>query len=510
MTLLARAGLLAGLLAAAAPPGLAGPEAPCGTLEALRSRLAGEKSDAGRSTVANAFASCAAREGTPLAVPSTGSGRVRFLFALRSSAARVFLAGDVNGWSVSSLPLEKLPGSDLHVLELEIQDGARLDYKFVAEGTEWMLDPWNPRTMAGGFGPNSELRTPAYVPPADVDPRPGVPGGRYEELTIESRAMGGPRRALVWVPPGLATSARPVPVLYLLDGLDYREFGRVHTVAGNLLASGRLPPILLVLVPPVDRSTEYERREAFERFLVTELVPAIEQRWPARKDPAGRGVMGVSLGAFAALSVTARHPGVFGRCGAQSTGNAFAANFDTLVADLAHLPALSARFHLDVGTFESNLHGADLLSTSRRLRAVLAGRQTLQYREVPEGHSWGSWRARLADAWTFFWGDARTPAGGAQDVARSLAATPEGAARFVGSPVSLDVKDADLGEVVRSLTAGRGLSVVAPPGLAGSVTATLRDVPWDQALDLVLAGNGWGYVREGKVIRIVRRDDPAR
>jgi type II secretory pathway component HofQ len=42
------------------------------------------------------------------------------------------------------------------------------------------------------------------------------------------------------------------------------------------------------------------------------------------------------------------------------------------------------------------------------------------------------------------------------------------------------------------------------------VTATLRDVPWDQALDLVLAGNGWGFVREGTVIRIVRRDDPAR
>lgn len=94
--------------------------------------------------------------------------------------------------------------------------------------------------------------------------------------------------------------------------------------------------------------------------------------------------------------------------------------------------------------------------------------------------------------------------------ARALAAPPEGVARFTGSPVSLDVKDAELGEIVRTLTAGRGLSVVAPPGLAGSVTATLRDVPWDQALDLVLAGNGWGYVREGTVIRIVQRDDPGR
>jgi enterochelin esterase family protein len=364
--------------------------------------------------------------------------------------------------------------------------------------------------MPGGFGPNSELRTPAYVPPPDVDPKPGVPKGRYEELTIESRALGGSRRALVWVPPANAPGTEPLPSLYLLDGLDYREFARADTVAANLLASGKLPPVLLVLVPPVDRSLEYERNEAFERFLVTELVPAVESRWKVRTDPAGRGVMGASLGAFAALSVTARHPGIFGRCGAQSTGNAVEADFDALLADLARLPAGSVRFHLDIGTFESNLHGADLLAVGRRLRATLSRRQPLQYREVPEGHSWGSWRARLADAWTFFWGDAPARGRRTQGEARTLVAPPEGASRFTGEPVSLDVKDADLAEVVRSLTAGRGLSVVAPPGLSGTVTATLRDVPWDQALDLALAGNGWGFVREGTVIRIVRQGDPGR
>ncbi|MBK9965910.1 MAG: secretin and TonB N-terminal domain-containing protein [Holophagales bacterium] len=506
----ARSGLLATFLVAAAPPGFAGSEAPCGSLDTLRARLAGAKTAGERSTVANAFASCAAREGTPLVFPAAGPGRVRCLFAFRSGAARVFLAGDQNGWYPSSQPLEKLPGSDLHLLELEIPDGARLDYKFVVEGTEWTLDPWNPRTMPGGFGPNSELRTPGYVPPPDVDPNPGAPKGRYEELAIESRAMGGPRRAIVWVPPAPAAGTEPFPVLYLLDGLDYREFARVHTVAANLVAARKLPPILLVLVPPVDRNVEYERSEAFERFLVTELVPAVESRWKVRTDPAGRGVMGVSLGAFAALSAAARHPGVFGRCGAQSTGNAVEANFDALLADLARLPASSVRFHLDVGTFESNLHGADLLSASRRLRSVLARRQELQYREVPEGHSWGSWRARLAEAWTFFWGEAPAQGRDTRGEPHALAAPPGGASRFTGNPVSLDVKDADLAELVRSLTAGRGLSVVAPPGLSGTVTATLRDVPWDQALELALAGNGWGYVREGTVIRIVRRSDPGR
>ena len=486
-------------LLAAAGSGLAERPAPCGSLEVLRARVTAAP------TAAAAFSSCAEREGTPF-VLATARGRVRALFVFRSPAARVFLAGDMNGWSTSSHPMERLEGTDLHVLELEVADGARLDYKFVAEGTDWKLDPWNPRTMTGGYGPNSELRTPAYVPPADVEPAPGVPNGRFEELSIESRAMGGPRSAVVWIPASLAAESASVPVLYLLDGLDYREFGRAHAVAANLVAAAKLPPLLLVLVPPGDRRTEYERSEAFERYLVKELVPAVEARWRVRKDPAGRGVMGVSLGAFAALSVTARHPGVFGRCAAQSTGNAVDANFRTLLADLARLPSGSVRFHLDVGTFESNLHGSDLLSLTRRLRSDLSRRHPVQYREVPEGHSWGSWRARLAEAWTFFWGDARP----GRAAPRALNAPPDGASRFTGAPVSLDVKDADLAEVVRRLTAGRGLSVVSPPDFKGTATATLRDVPWDQALDLVLAGNGWRFVREGRVIRIVRRPDPDR
>lgn len=73
--------------------------------------------------------------------------------------------------------------------------------------------------------------------------------------------------------------------------------------------------------------------------------------------------------------------------------------------------------------------------------------------------------------------------------------------------VSLDVKDAELGEVLRGLVEGRGVSLVTPPDLKGTVTATVTDVPWEQVLDLVLAGNGYTFVREGRVIRVLRRED---
>lgn len=523
------AGFLASLLVVSSTAGGEPRPASCGTLAGLRARLAAAPDAGARAAVAESFASCAARATTPLLSPGSSPGRLRALFVFRSPAERVFLAGDMNGWSRSAQPLDRLAGTDLHLLEIQVPDGARLDYKLVVSGTEWTLDPWNPRTMTGGYGPNSELRTPAYVPPAEVEPGPGTVEGSWDELRLESRATGGQRSAFVWSSaPAGATG--PFPVLYLLDGADYRDFAKAHVVAGNLVGAGRLPPVVLVLVPPVDRRAEYDdarpgpggaggdaapgratagispSHAAFTRFLADELVPAVEARWPVRKDAAGRGVMGASLGGFAALSVTARRPGVFGRCGAQSTGGGDGGGFEALLADLARLPAGSVRVHLDAGTFEAAFHGFDLLSLSRRLRAELSRRQLVQYREVPEGHSWGSWRARLGEALTFFWGDERPAAGDA----RPLAAPPSGAARFTGEPVSLDVKDADLGDVVRRLTEGRGLSVVAPPAFRGTVTATLRDVPWDQALDLVLAGNGWAFVREGTVVRVVRRDDPDR
>jgi len=65
-------------------------------------------------------------------------------------------------------------------------------------------------------------------------------------------------------------------------------------------------------------------------------------------------------------------------------------------------------FYLDVGTYETNLSGFNLLASNRQMREALTDKgYTVQYQEVHEGHSWGNWRAHLDDALKFFWG-ART------------------------------------------------------------------------------------------------------
>ncbi|PYQ15570.1 MAG: type IV pilus secretin PilQ [Acidobacteria bacterium] len=78
---------------------------------------------------------------------------------------------------------------------------------------------------------------------------------------------------------------------------------------------------------------------------------------------------------------------------------------------------------------------------------------------------------------------------------------------YTGHPISLDFKDGDLQDIFRLFADISGLNIVVNPGVSGKVTLKLNEVPWDQALDLILKANGLGYTLEGNVIRIARLAD---
>ena len=73
---------------------------------------------------------------------------------------------------------------------------------------------------------------------------------------------------------------------------------------------------------------------------------------------------------------------------------------------------------------------------------------------------------------------------------------------FNGEPLSLNLKDADIKDVIRTFAELTGLNIAVDPGVTGSVTVDFVDVPWDQALDLILRQNGLTYIVEGNVMRI--------
>jgi type II secretory pathway component HofQ len=75
-------------------------------------------------------------------------------------------------------------------------------------------------------------------------------------------------------------------------------------------------------------------------------------------------------------------------------------------------------------------------------------------------------------------------------------------ARYAGEPISLDLKDADLKDVLRTFAELTKLNIAIDPDVKGSVTLRLHEVPWDQALDVILKINGLGYVLEGNILRV--------
>jgi len=73
---------------------------------------------------------------------------------------------------------------------------------------------------------------------------------------------------------------------------------------------------------------------------------------------------------------------------------------------------------------------------------------------------------------------------------------------FTGRRIDLDLKDADIHNVLRLLADVGQVNVVTADNVSGTVTIRMRNVPWDQALDVVLQSKGLGMVRAGNMIRV--------
>jgi type IV pilus assembly protein PilQ len=78
--------------------------------------------------------------------------------------------------------------------------------------------------------------------------------------------------------------------------------------------------------------------------------------------------------------------------------------------------------------------------------------------------------------------------------------------RYSGEPISVNLKDVDLRDFFRLIHEISGLNVVLDPAVKGTLTIVLDEVPWDQALDIVLQNNGLDKQLNGNVLRIATRD----
>src|SRR5439155_10492128 len=88
----------------------------------------------------------------------------------------------------------------------------------------------------------------------------------------------------------------------------------------------------------------------------------------------------------------------------------------------------------------------------------------------------------------------------AAGVGQTQAGGQQNGRAYTGMPVSLDFQQADLRSVLRVFAEISGLNIVIDPAVQGTVDVALKDVPWDQALDIILRANKLGYILDGTIV----------
>ncbi len=332
-------------------------------------------------------------------IPYTHADTAVFLY--RGAATSVAVAGDLTNWN-PSLALARQGASTLWARSVTLlPEAARVDYKLQLNGSpSWILDPANPHTQASGFGPNSELRMPAWVFPEETVYRPGIAHGQMgPAVTATSAHYATPVVYRVWTPAGYAAGTARHPVVYVTDGHEYADtaLGTLPTVVDNLVADGRIEAPIVVFIDPRyggtnRRQEQYVQNAGFARFVAEELVAAVDAAYRTRADRDSRVILGTSLGGVFSTYLGLQHPDVFGRLAIQSPAYWVSESPQWWTGpSLFELVAGSqAQFRIAMTTGTIN----DGEANARRMRDVMLARvHALAYREVPEGHSWGNWRA---------------------------------------------------------------------------------------------------------------------
>ncbi|MCX5415679.1 enterochelin esterase [Streptomyces sp. NBC_00059] len=314
--------------------------------------------------------------------------------------------------------MERVPGTDVWHWTLRLRHDWRGTYDFYVDegggpesGTadywQWLRtrrrhDPLNARTLPKRWDgePVSYAELPAAPGGQGWQPRPDVARGKVAAHQVPAGKLGGgTRRVWLYEPPLAPGHSAELPVLVLLDGEHWQPRLGLANLLDNLIADGRIPPLVALLPDSVDSATRWAHltcRPEFVAFLADELLPWAAARLPVTQDPARTVVAGQSLGGLSAAHAAVSAPARFGNVLAQSGSFWWpdGPQAQWLTDRIAQTPRLPVRFRLSFGEQEWVA-----LPAARRLRDVLAaaGYDDSSYREFNGGHDYLCWRTELAD-----------------------------------------------------------------------------------------------------------------
>jgi enterochelin esterase family protein len=386
-----------------------------------------ERLKAGNRAALDAFWADVTKAGTPLVEPVPGDDRhalVTFVWRGKDGDRTVAVQIGMGRGRVDRSQLRRVPGTDLWYRTERLRADARCCYQFavndgpgpiedaprgdfVTRITALRKDPLNPRFEPLGVRASaSVLELPDAPPQPWVKKNPATPAGDVASREVKSRRLGRSVAVKVYTPVGHARNGKRYGLLVLFDGPTYNLLVPTPTILDNLIADGKVAPLVCVFVTHVDRMKELDRNKPFTDFLAEELVPWARKEFHATDDPRQTVVAGSSLGGLAAAFAAYTHPTVFGNVLSQSGAYSFAWDGEGEPVEMGRLfasaPKLSVRFYMDAGLMETALpmmnRGVSLLSANRHVRDVLRAKgYELHYREFNGGHEYLNWRGTLAD-----------------------------------------------------------------------------------------------------------------
>lgn len=320
-------------------------------------------------------------------------------FRLRAPKAKeVFVVG-IEG--MEKQPLQLMDGiwtGQVSSLKPEIYS-----YAFEVDGTR-MIDPSN-RNVKKWLSCNSMFEIKGGL----LHERKKVPHGELREIVYESSTTESQRNAIVYVPPGYE-GLKDLPVLYLLHGygddhLAWKEVGRAHFIADNLIAEKRIQPCLIVMPYghpiPIDLKKEFDdyassNIEVMNKDLVSDLLPVIQSKYKVSSNRVDQAIVGLSMGGGQSLSIGLNNLNLFSKVGGFSSATAqgefdqIDKLFPTLVADVKQsneqLDVCWIACGKDDFLFKRNGHYIDWLK-DRKIQH--------EYHVSDGGHDWMVWRKYL-------------------------------------------------------------------------------------------------------------------
>jgi enterochelin esterase-like enzyme len=272
-----------------------------------------------------------------------------------------------------------------------------LELRHAGGGTETVLDPGNPKQVAGAFGPKSVLEFPGYTPPGWL----GVVAepGSLAEVDVPVKALDAAVSARIWSPAGTPHDER-LPLLVVHDGPEYDSLASITRYLSAGIAGRWLPRLRAALLSPGQRDRWYSANMRYTRALCTTVLPAIT----GQVATSARVGAGASLGALSLLHAHCRYPDAFDALFLQS-GSFFLPRFDSheqrfryyrrivrFVTEVHEggLPSKPVPAVFTCGVIEENIENNRLMIKTLRDRDYPA---TLH--EVPDMHNYTAWRDAL-------------------------------------------------------------------------------------------------------------------